>query len=108
MYPPILDDHPEDTRRGGARNLRPTPNALLDKMIAEKLLRTVSMDSFRPAANGDDIIVYTDKSRTEGWPSSTSCASSGIGKASEPCRALADFIAPIERLGGRIIWERLP
>ena len=94
VYPRILDDPKQGEQ---ARQIFAEANALLDRIIAEKLLTARGVYGFFPAnAVGDDVELYADGARTRCWSGSIFCASRRTGKASEPCRSLADFIAPKE------------
>ncbi len=89
IYPRILD-HPE--QGGEARELFANGNALLDRIIAEKLLTAKGVYGIFPAAaNGDDLQLYTDGGPLANFPMLRQQTNR---EGSEPCRSLADFIAP--------------
>ena len=61
VYPRILDDERQGEQ---ARQLFTEANALLDRIIAEKLITARGVYGFFPAAAvGDDVDLYTDASR---------------------------------------------
>ena len=94
VYPRIL----EDERQGvEAEKIFEDGNSLLDRIIEGNLLTARGVYGFFPAnARGDSVELYTD------------CACRGVlerfhflrqqanREGSEPCRSLADFIAPQE------------
>ena len=91
IYPRILD-HPEQGHE--ARELLVNGNALLDRILAENLLTARGVYGFFPAAAlGDDIQLYADGSPLERFPMLRQQANR---EGTEPCRSLADFIAPRE------------
>ena len=94
VYPRILDDERQGVEAG---KIFADGNALLNRIVEEKLITARGVYGFFPAkAVGDDVELYT------------SCACSGLldrfhflrqqanREGSEPCRSLADFIAPKE------------
>jgi 5-methyltetrahydrofolate--homocysteine methyltransferase len=99
IYPRILD-HQEQGEQ--ARQIFRDGNALLDRIIAESLLTARGVYGFFPAnATCDDVQLYTDESRRE--PLATfhflrqqANREGRSGENVEPCRSLADFIAPAE------------
>ncbi len=94
IYPRIL----EDAKQGAqARQIFAEANALLDRMIAEDLLTARAVYGFFPAnAAGDDIEIYTDESRSQVLTTFHFLRQQANREGSEPCRSLADFIAPRE------------
>ena len=94
VYPRIL----EDERQGEqARQIFDEGNALLDRMIAEKLITARGVYGFFPAnAVGDDVELYADETRTTVLDAVPFSAAAGEQGGNEPCRSLADFIAPRE------------
>ncbi len=94
VYPRIL----EDERQGAqARQIFDEANALLDRIIEEKLLTARGVYGFFPAnAVGDDIELYTDESRDKVLDTLHFLRQQANREGSEPCRSLADFLAPRE------------
>ena len=93
VYPRILEHEKYGEQ---ARQIFAEANALLDAIIDEKLLTARGVYGFFPAnAVGDDVELYTDATpRARCSSASTSCASRRRKDESEPCRSLADFVAP--------------
>ncbi|MGA8044472.1 MAG: vitamin B12 dependent-methionine synthase activation domain-containing protein, partial [Terracidiphilus sp.] len=92
VYPRILDD-PE--KGAQARQIFEEANALLDHIIEKKLLRARGVCGFFPAnAVGDDVELYTDETRTHVLQRFHFLRQQSDREGSEPCRSLADFIAP--------------
>ncbi|KAA6461823.1 methionine synthase [Acidobacteria bacterium AB60] len=91
VYPRILDDPAQGEQ---ARQLFTEANALLDRIIEENLLTARGVYGLFPAnAVGDDVQLYTDG----GAPlESLHFLRQQTDKGAEPCRSLADFIAPRE------------
>ena len=98
VYPRIL----EDERQGEqARQIFAEANALLDRMIAEKLITARGVYGlFAANAVGDDVELYADETRgtvLERFHFLRQQANKeGPGSDIAPCRSLADFIAPKE------------
>ena len=94
VYPRIL----EDERQGEqARQIFAEANALLDRIIAEKLLTARAVYGFFAAnAVGDDVELYTDGGREEVLERLHFLRQQSDREGNEPCRSLADFIAPKE------------
>ncbi len=94
VYPRIL----EDERQGEqARQIFAEANALLDRIIAEKLLRARGVYGFFAAdATGDDVELYADETRGRALARLHFLRQQSDREGSEPCRSLADFIAPKE------------
>ena len=93
---------PGDFRRpeygDAASELFDDAQALLDRIVDEKLLRARGVYGFWPAnSDGDDIIVYTDESRTQRADAFHSCGSRKRTPRGKPIYSLADFIAPARR-----------
>jgi 5-methyltetrahydrofolate--homocysteine methyltransferase len=93
IYPRILE-HPEHGAQ--AQQVFNDANALLDKIIEEDLIVARGVYGLFPAnAVGDDIELYTDQTRTTVLK--RFCFLRQQAKPdSEPCRSLADFVAPRE------------
>jgi len=94
IYPRILDDE----RQGGqARQVFTEGNALLDTIIEKNLITARGVYGFFPAnAVGDDVELYTDETRTEVLQTFHFLRQQANREGTEPCRSLADFIAPKE------------
>ena len=87
---------PRGIRRAG-RQIFAEANALLDSIIAEKLITARGVYGFFPAnAVGDDVELYTDNTRTKVQQRFHFLRQQANREGSEPCRSLADFIAPKE------------
>jgi 5-methyltetrahydrofolate--homocysteine methyltransferase len=72
-------------------------NVLLDRIVSEKLITARGVYGFFPAAAiGDDVELYTDGSRSEVLQRFYFLRQQSDREGSEPCRSLADFIAPRE------------
>ncbi len=94
VYPRILD-HPDHGAQ--ARQLFMEANLLLDEIVAKNLLTARGVYGFFPAsAVGDDVELYTDGSRADALTHFRFLRQQTERDASEPCRSLADFIAPKE------------
>jgi 5-methyltetrahydrofolate--homocysteine methyltransferase len=92
IYPRILDDakHGEQARQIFAEG-----NALLDRIIAEKLLTARGVYGLFPAnAVGDDVELYADASSKEHLTRFHFLRQQADREGAEPCRSLADYIAP--------------
>jgi 5-methyltetrahydrofolate--homocysteine methyltransferase len=94
VYPRIL----EDERQGEqARQIFAEANALLDRMIANRLITARGVYGFFPAsAVGDDVELYSDETREDVLERFHFLRQQANKEGSEPCRSLADFIAPKE------------
>ena len=94
IYPRIFE-HPEYGAQ--ARQIYTEANALLDKIVAEKLITARGVYGFFPAnAVGDDVELYTDSTRTKVQRRFHFLRQQANREGSEPCRSLVDFIAPKE------------
>ena len=92
VYPRILDDPKQGTQ---ARQLFADATALLDTIVAQNPIAARGVYGFFPAnAIGDDIELYTDASRSTILGHFHFLRQQLDKGASEPCRSLADFIAP--------------
>ena len=93
-FPAILD-HPE--YGSAAREVYENAQALLKRIIDEKLLDARGVYGFWPAnADGDDIVVYKDDSRREELTRLPMLRQQEVIADGRPNRSLADFIAPRE------------
>jgi 5-methyltetrahydrofolate--homocysteine methyltransferase len=94
IYPRILDDEKQGAQ---ARLVFGEANALLDKIIEEKLLTARGVYGFFPAnAVEDDVELYTDGTRKQVLEQFHFLRQQANREGSEPCRSLVDFIAPKE------------
>jgi len=76
-------------------------NAMLDRMIQEKPITARGVYGFFPAnAVGDDVEIYADEKRTDservGVLTRFHFLRQQANREGEPCRSLADFVAPRE------------
>jgi 5-methyltetrahydrofolate--homocysteine methyltransferase len=94
VYPRILEDEKYGEQ---ARQLFAEGNALLDQIIAKKLLTARGVYGFFPAnAVGDDVELYTDGSRTKVLQRFHFLRQQSQKNPGETHRSLSDFIAPKE------------
>jgi 5-methyltetrahydrofolate--homocysteine methyltransferase len=94
IYPRILDnpDHGEQ-----ARQIFKDGNTLLDCIIERNLIAARGVYGLFPAnAVGDDVELYADESREQVTARFHFLRQQANKEGSEPCRSLADFIAPKE------------
>ncbi|MBB5320608.1 methionine synthase [Marinobacter oulmenensis] len=91
-YPAIFDD----PKRGeAARTLFDDAQKLLARMIEEKRITARGVIGFWPAnRRGDDIVVYTDDSRTEELTTLHHLRQQDDKAPGKPMMALSDFVAP--------------
>ncbi len=93
-FPAILE-HPK--RGEAARELFAHARALLEKIVEENLLRARGVYGFWPAAaDGDDLVLYTDESRSEERTRFPMLRQQRVRDDRDPSRCLADFVAPVE------------
>ncbi len=94
IYPRIFD-HPEQGSQ--ARQIFAEANVLLDTIITKSLITARAVYGFFAAnAVGDDVDLYTDEARTQTLKRFHFLRQQANREGSEPCRSLADFIAPKE------------
>jgi len=94
VYPRIFE-HPEQGAQ--ARQLFQEGNALLDVIIENRLITARGVYGFFPANSvGDDVELYTDCGRGQVRETFHFLRQQANREGSEPCRSLADFIAPKE------------
>ncbi len=94
VYPRILDDEKQGAQ---ARQLFADGQALLRRIVDEKLLAARAVYGLFPAnAVGDDVEVYADSSSSRVLERFHFLRQQANREGSEPCRSLADFIAPKE------------
>jgi 5-methyltetrahydrofolate--homocysteine methyltransferase len=92
VYPRILEHEKYGEH---ARQLHAEANALLDRIIAERLLKARGVYGLFPAhAVGDDVELYTDPTRTQVLTRLHFLRQQTQKDNADPCRSLADFIAP--------------
>ncbi|MGA7242274.1 MAG: vitamin B12 dependent-methionine synthase activation domain-containing protein, partial [Terracidiphilus sp.] len=92
VYPRILDDEKQGEQ---ARQLFSEANALLNKIIEKKLLTARAVYGLFPAAGVcDDVELYSDETRARKLESFHFLRQQANREGNEPCRSLADFIAP--------------
>ena len=93
-FPAILE-HPQ--YGAAARELYEHAQALLARIIDEKLLTARGVYAFWPAhSDGDDVVVYADDSRRRELARLPMLRQQEIIADGRPNRSLADFIAPRE------------
>ena len=94
VYPRILEHEEQGAQ---ARQLFAEANALLDTIIEKKLITARGVYGFFPAsAVGDDVELYVDGKRDKVLERFHFLRQQSNKEGSEPCRCLADFIAPRE------------
>jgi 5-methyltetrahydrofolate--homocysteine methyltransferase len=94
IYPRILE-HAQHGEQ--ARQLFKEGNALLDVIIEQKLITARAVYGLFPAsAVGDDVELYADDKRNKLIERFHFLRQQANREGSEPCRSLADFIAPKE------------
>jgi 5-methyltetrahydrofolate--homocysteine methyltransferase len=94
VYPRIFE-HPEQGEQ--ARQIFTDANALLDCIVEKNLITARGVYGFFPAsAMGDDVALYTDGTREKEIERFHFLRQQANKEGTEPCRSLADFIAPKE------------
>jgi 5-methyltetrahydrofolate--homocysteine methyltransferase len=94
VYPRILE---HDGQGVQARQIFTEANALLDVIIEKKLITARGVYGFFPAsAAGDDVELYADDTRGQMLERFHFLRQQSNKEGDEPCRSLADFIAPKE------------
>jgi 5-methyltetrahydrofolate--homocysteine methyltransferase len=94
VYPRIFD-HKEYGAQ--ARQIFAEGNALLDRIVKEKLITARGVYGFFHAgAVGDDVELYAGATRARVLERFHFLRQQSDREGSEPCRSLADFIAPAE------------
>ncbi|MDQ4051262.1 MAG: methionine synthase, partial [Actinomycetota bacterium] len=80
-----------------ARSLYDDAQKMLDRIIEEKWLTANAVFGFFPAAAvEDDVVLYTDESRTEVLTTLYNLRQQGDHREGVPNRSLGDFVAPAE------------
>ncbi|HWA94225.1 MAG TPA: methionine synthase [Terracidiphilus sp.] len=94
VYPRILE-HEQYGQQ--AKQIFAEANVLLDRIIDQKLLTARGVYGFfRANAAGDDVELYASDDRAEALDKLHFLRQQGNREGKEPCRSLADFIAPKE------------
>ncbi len=94
IYPRILEHEGHGEH---ARQIFADGKALLEIMIEKNVLTARGVYGFFPAnAVGDDVELYTDETRSTVLQRFHFLRQQANREGSEPCRSLADFIAPKE------------
>ena len=94
VYPRILEHEGQGAQ---ARQLFAEANALLDTIIEKNLITARGVYGLFPAgAVGDDVELYTDDAREKVLERFHFLRQQSNKEGGEPCRSLADFIAPRE------------
>ena len=94
VYPRIFEHEAQGEQ---ARQLFADANALLDRIIEKNLITARGVYGFFPAnAVGDDIELYADNTSREVLERFHFLRQQANREGSEPCRSLADFVAPKE------------
>jgi 5-methyltetrahydrofolate--homocysteine methyltransferase len=91
-YPDLLDD---PVRGPAARELFANAQELLREIVDKNLLKAQAVYGFYPAnSQGDDIIVYSDASRSGELTRFPTLRQQKESQRGKPQMALADFVAP--------------
>jgi 5-methyltetrahydrofolate--homocysteine methyltransferase len=94
VYPRILEHEGQGAQ---ARQIFTEANSLLDVIIEKKLITARGVYGIFPAsAVGDDIELYANETRAQVLERFHFLRQQSNKEGSEPCRSLADFIAPKE------------
>jgi 5-methyltetrahydrofolate--homocysteine methyltransferase len=92
-YPAIFED---DVVGEAAKALFADARPMLEKIIQESLFQASGVIGFWPAnSDGEDIILYTDESRTAELARLHTLRQQMLKSEGKPNLALADFIAPV-------------
>ncbi len=92
-FPDILNS---PSHGEAARKLYDDAQQMLDTMIAEKWVRAHGVYGLWPAnADGDDVVVWADDSRTEKRAVLHQLRQQGQHRDGIPNRSLADYVAPV-------------
>jgi 5-methyltetrahydrofolate--homocysteine methyltransferase len=93
-YPKILDDKVVGVE---ARTLFADAQAMLKQIVSENWLQARAVVGFFPAASvDDDVIVYTDESRTQVRETLHHLRQQNIKAPGRPNYCLSDFVAPVD------------
>jgi 5-methyltetrahydrofolate--homocysteine methyltransferase len=94
VYPRIFE---HETQGAQARQVFAEGSSLLDVIIEKKLITARGVYGFFPAsAVGDDVELYSDGTHARVFERFHFLRQQSNKEGSEPCRSLADFIAPKE------------
>ena len=94
IYPRILDDEAQGEQ---ARQIFHDGKLLLDRIVREKLVTARGVHGFFSAsAVGDDVQLYADHTRSVALPRLHFLRQQANREGKEPCRSLADYVAPLE------------
>jgi 5-methyltetrahydrofolate--homocysteine methyltransferase len=94
VYPRILDHEEQGPH---ARQIFAEGNALLDRIVAEKLITARGVYGLFPAyAVGDDVVLFEDEAHQAELTRFHFLRQQTERQATEPSRSLADFIAPLD------------
>ncbi|MFK8115489.1 MAG: methionine synthase [Rubripirellula sp.] len=105
-FPKIFDDAVVGEQ---AKELYDDANAMLDKMIAEGSLKANAAYGFWPAASdGDDIVLYTDETRSTELKRLHCLRQQWERKGQKDYRSLSDYVAPVgsgreDHIGGFVV-----
>ncbi|HEY6558560.1 MAG TPA: methionine synthase [Polyangiaceae bacterium] len=92
VYPRIFEHEKYGDQ---ARQLFAEANTLLDRIVSQKLIQARGVYGFFPAnAIGDDVELYADERRKQVATRFHFLRQQMHRDAQEPCRSLADFVAP--------------
>jgi 5-methyltetrahydrofolate--homocysteine methyltransferase len=93
-FPAILDDPKQGE---AAREIYAHGQELLERIVAEDLLRAKGVYGFWPAnSDGDDIVLYSDEGREHEKLRFSMLRQQEARTKAAPHRSLADFIAPVD------------
>ncbi len=93
-FPDVLDD---PVHGAAARDLRHDADALLDELEQRGGITAHGVVGFWPAAAvGDDVLLYTDPSRTTAVATLHTLRQQAVRTDNRPSLALADFVAPLD------------
>jgi 5-methyltetrahydrofolate--homocysteine methyltransferase len=93
-YPKILDDKVVGEQ---ARTLFQDAQAMLETLVQEEWLTARAVLGFFPAQrSGDDVVLYTDESRTEPLAVLHHLRQQAVKPPGQPNYCLSDFVAPVD------------
>ncbi len=94
IYPRILQDERQGEQ---ARQLLVDGNLMLDRIVSESLLTANGVYGlFAANASGDDVVLFESAQREKELERLYFLRQQANREGKEPCRSLADFIAPAE------------
>ena len=94
LYPRIFDHEEQGSE---ARKLFADGNTMLNAIIEQNLITARGVYGFfSAAAIGDDVALYTDATREHELNRLHFLRQQANREGNEPCRSLADFVAPVE------------